>query len=1074
MKPCFARCPRRHPLALAAAAVLSSAVFVPAALAQDVRSPAPSETIETLDRVVATGTRLPGSIATEAAMPIQVIDSAVIEQLGATTVGDVLNLTPALRSSAAATNIVTGAAPTLNLRGMGSNRTLVLVNGRRHVAGVPGSAAVDISSIPAALIERVEVLTGGASAIYGSDAVTGVVNFILKDDFIGTDVSVQAGTSTRGDGERYFGSLTHGREFAGGRGHVMFSVQAEHREPVFYGDRRWARDGRVADDYANPALRFQAGDGVPDAWIGQTILVGGAPRYPDIAAALLERARAAAPRAYIDHPSWHISSTDGLVGFAPWGWYPDGSYAFNTPGDLDGNGVNDCDQSFGGRGGPGWVTGCWVVDRETGRLRPFQDGAIAGASNSAGGDGARQTFDNQTLYPEEDTVHLNLLANYEVSSAFRPYVEAKYSENRARSWTPYNTFDDAIPIFLDNPYIPDNLRALIDAEIAADPSIADTAMVTLARDHVDIYDPVDEYERKTMRLVLGATGEIGDRWNYDVALNYGQTRQRAIAGTRLEDRFFAALDAVIDPATGDVVCRSTLDPSARPYPSSLTPGSAAFNFGGFGDQMDFRTFTPGAGSPCRPLNLFGANQASAEALAFQNYYARNDAKLEQMVASAVVMGDTGDWFSLPGGPVGLVLGAEYRDERSSFTPDPYRQAGYVFQFTDDQITRGSYDVTEVYAEVGLPLLSGARFADTLGLTGAFRHADYSTIGTANTWKVDAVWAPVADVRFRASYAETIRAPNISELYSPLTSATFRPVDPCDVENINLGSGFREANCRAALGLPAGAYEWTDPLTARFVGQAGGNPDLMEESSTSKTVGVVLRPRFLPGFWAEIDYWQIEITDAIQAVTSQQIVNSCYDAPSLDNPFCDLFRRNVNPASPTFGGFEYLLQTQTNFAGLEARGVDFSFNYRTGLGRFGALSTALSGTYLDRRDNYPFPDDPDESVRLQQTLLFPDWSFNANVGWDINARLSLGWYATYSSKQYILPDGSYYDDREQFDPNSVGSSTVHNVSGRWRFSDATSLSVGVNNVTDKAPFFSLINNPAPAIGRYVFARVDMSF
>ncbi|MGA0546517.1 TonB-dependent receptor domain-containing protein [Brevundimonas sp. VNH65] len=1021
----------------------------------------------TVEEVVVTGTRLAGTSSVLAAQPVQVVTAEVLDLQGATEVTDIIDRIPALRSSTS-TAEANGGAATLDLRGMGSNRTLTLVNGRRHVAGVPGSAAVDVSSIPSALVERVEVLTGGASAVYGSDAVTGVVNFILKDDFVGTEVELQGGISGDWDGQQMYGAVTHGRDFAGGRGNLAVSIQASKRAAVFYGDRDFSRDNRLANDWANPALYFQASDGVPAAWVGRSILVGSSPRYAGTPQALVDRARSAPPRAYAEYPTWNISSTPGTIGFAPYGWFPDGAYAFLTSADLDGNGANDCTQSGPGRGTPGWVVGCWIKDPVTGQIRPFRDGIFAGTQNNFGGDGAELTFNTQTLYPEEFSLNLNLVGHFEVSDRFRPYVELKAVHSESKVWTPYQTFDDTIPIFLDNPYIPAEIRGIIDAEIAADPSIAGSAMVTLVRDHIDIWDPIDRYERRTYRAVVGADGDLFTGWSYDVSLNYGRTEQASEYPMRLEDRFFAAIDAVDEGefrtgvANGNITCRINLDPSALPFYSYLTdtanyPGTVAIN-----------TFQPGE---CRPLNLFGLNQNSAEQLAFQNYYASTNSTLEQFVVSAVATGTSEAWFSLPGGPIGFVVGAEYRDESSKYVPDAYEQAGYGFQFADDQPTLGGYDVKEVFAEIGLPLLADLPFAETLTVTGAIRAAEYSTVGSATTWKVDAVWAPIRDIRFRAGVAETIRAPNISELYSPLSSATFRPVDPCDMANISLGSSTREANCRTDLGIaPGAAYTFSDPLTARFLGQAGGNPDLGEETSRSETYGVVLRPRFVPGLTATLDYWNIQIDDAIASVAAQDIVDNCYDAPSLDNPFCALFRRNRTASSPTYLGFEYLLQTQTNFAGLEASGVDFNVGYTLDLPpRWGSLGLNVAGTWLEDRNNYPFPSDPDLPDPEKGELNFPEWSFNTTLSWRVED-FTVSLFSTYSDSQYLVE----IEDAEQYTPNSVGSSWVHNASLRWKMDDVSTLIVGVNNLTDEQPFFSLINNPAPAIGRFMYFRLTSSY
>ena len=843
------------------------------------------------DVIVITGSRTSTADSPlEAAQPVQVLGAEQMQLQGATSVTDLIDRLPALRASES-TAEANGQAATLDLRGMGVDRTLVLVNGRRHVAGVPGSAAVDISSIPASLVERVEVLTGGASAVYGSDAVTGVVNFILKEDFVGTDVDFQFGTSGRGDGQQIYAAVTHGMEFDSGRGNLTLSGQFSKREEVLYGDRPWSANGRVAADLPNPDLYFQADDGVPLEWVGRSILLGnGSPRFSGTSSGLIQQAQSATPRAFGNYPNFHISSTYGLIGISPYGFFPDGAptapYALASDPDIDGNGVNDCSENTVGRGTPGWVAGCWVVDPITGQVRPFQDGILAGGQNSFGGDGAAYTFNNQTLTPEEQSLHLNATGNYDFSDTMKGYVEVKMSHSESKVRTPYQTFDDSTPIFLDNPFIPDAMLPLIDAELAAQPWTEDSMMLTLVRDHVDIWDPVDRYERQTYRAVAGIKGDITPTLSYDVSLNFGATDQKTVFPMRLEDRFYAAIDAVTDPDTGEAVCRSTLDPSALPYYSYL------YDTANYPDTIPFTTFDPTSGD-CQPLNLFGLNQNSAEALAFQNYYATNRAFIRQYVASATLSGDSSDFFSLPGGPIAFAVGAEYRKEMSNFKTDPYEQAGYGFQAAVDLGAKGEFDVSEAFTEINLPLLAGLPFVDELTVNGAFRYADYSTIGSAETWKVDLVWAPIRDIRFRGGVATTIRAPNIAELYSPLSSTTFRPDDPCDQALVGLGSQYREANCRADLGLGSGAYTFSDPLTARFLGEAGGNEDLQAETAESKTIGVVFRPSFLPGFYATVDYWNIEIEDAIAAVSAQDIVDNCYDAPTLNNPFCELFTRNRN-------------------------------------------------------------------------------------------------------------------------------------------------------------------------------------
>lgn len=389
-------------------------------------------------------------------------------------ISDLLDTLPALLASTSSAQ-ANGNQATLNLRSLGGNRTLVLVNGRRHVAGVPGSAAVDVSSIPSGLIDRVDVLTGGASAVYGSDAVTGVVNFIIKDDFEGAEFTLQSGLSGEGDGNETYGSLLFGRNFDGGRGNFL------------------------ADDYPNPALFFQQGDPIPPGQtraLGRTILVGGNPRFATTDPALVARARAAAARTFINRPTFDVFSVSGLIGFDNdgSGFSAPARFLFTTQ-DLDRDGISDCQESRAGREG----YGCYVIDQTTGAVRPFVDGIYAGGINQSGGDGAGQTFNGQSLVPDEFQLSANMFLNYEVRPAFHPYAELKIVHTEATSYNPYNTFDDSIPIQLDNPFISAEMLRYINAEIAADPSIRSVAKVLLGRDNIDLFDPAIHDERQTYR-----------------------------------------------------------------------------------------------------------------------------------------------------------------------------------------------------------------------------------------------------------------------------------------------------------------------------------------------------------------------------------------------------------------------------------------------------------------------------------------------------------------------------------------------------------------------------------------------
>lgn len=1020
---------------------------------------------EASEEVVVTGSRIQ-TRPLNAPQPVQVIGAEELALKGTVDVVDQLDLLPALLGSlsTAQASAFAGAQATLSLRSLGEARTLVLIDGKRHVAGVPGSAAVDINSIPSALIERVEVLTGGASAVYGSDAVTGVVNFVMKKNFEGYAGDFQAGVSSQGDGAEVSTSHIFGANFgADDRGNLTIAVQGSESDPVFYGSRAFSRNNGIANDYTNPARFFQAGDPLPPgARIGNTILAGTNPRFAGTSQALIDRARNAASRVYRTDPRFSISSTPGTIGLSPVGF---GRYAGGA-GDFASAALNNaCDQTLSGNYVQNnFAVGCWIIDPQTGQFRVFRDGLVAGTSNQFGGDGAAEVFDRNDLVPEQQSLSVQADLRYKFSDLFQAYASLKAVHTDTRTYNPYNSYDDNIVIPLDNPFIPAAVRALITAEQAAGGAIAN---VTIARDHTDVFDPLAVNVNKTYRFVAGFTGDFWDSWSYDVSVNYGQTKGRTTSTFRLEDRFFAALDAVQGP--NGPVCRTTLNPAAPVRRSGLYSSPFA--------PVTINTFTPGANSGCVPLNLFGQGAPSAEARAWQSYKATDRFTIDQLVVNATLVGDSAQWFSLPGGPIGFAIGAEYRKETSEFIADPFKRLGYVFEFATTANVFGEFDVREAFAEINMPILADVPFAKVLTVNLAGRISDYSTIGQTTTWKADAIWAPIEDVRFRGGYSVAVRAPNIGELFSPLQSAVFRPIDPCDANNINLGPSpaNRLANCRAD-GIPVG---WVDPLTARFSGQTGGNANLQEETAKTYTYGVVLRPRFVEGLTITADYWNIEIENAISAVSSQNIVNACYDAPSIaGNPFCALFRRNRTAGSPTFLGFNYLLQTQVNFAKLQASGVDFDVSYqfelsKLGLGEnTGRMNLNVAGTWLEDRRNFEVVTDPSASNPEKGELNLPEWALNTTIQWT-NDTWTVSLFSTWLDTQYL--SGIEVENLATFGPPvETGGTWLHDVSVRWRYSEQIEFTAGIQNLTDEEPYFVSVATPVSGMGRYFFVRAGASF
>ncbi|MFN7173179.1 MAG: TonB-dependent receptor domain-containing protein [Thermaurantiacus tibetensis] len=1088
----------------------------PGAFAQQPSPTTVAEAPEAAETIIVTGSRVARDPNAVAPIPIQSLTGEELLQTGNTDVTAALRQIPALISSGTvADSIERGAGgvgqATLNLRQLGSNRTLVLVDGRRHVSGVPDRQAVDVSTIPPSLIEQVEVLTGGASAVYGADAVTGVVNYRLRQNFEGLEVEGQAGTSSKGDGQGYRMSATWGKNFRENRGNFTLSAGFAEDSEVLLSDRAFTRDngrGNNSTTYANPALRFQKGDIDPATMpnfarfyriggpgpratrisFGPPIPLPGTAIYNQVFAdgrtptaaeqALIDRARNAPTRVIGRQPVFAISANNGLLFRADYGFWR---------ADINGNGINDCNESYIGWTGFGGG-GCYVTNPD-GSVRIFQDGIISTASNQFGGDGAVERGDATSLLPASQRLFANSTGRYEFSPAAEFFYDAKYARNRTTSRSNYNTFYDSLYISPENPFVPAVLL----------PEVIESGGLLVSRDFLDLGPGITSSLRETLRFVGGLRGDLAEHLRYEVSGVWGQTKSRTtFSNSVLYDRLFAALDVVRGPG-GNPVCRSELDPTAVP------PGSDVFPV----IESGFFTFRPGQGL-CKPANILrGAFSVSPEAVDFITTPTTDRAKINQAVITGFLSGESTRWFSLPGGPVSFVVGGEYRKERSENILDdlvkgllpPGSPAGPAGTFIGDisgnkslvfdaqnQVfdSGGSFDVKEVFGEVLLPVFKERRFFHDLSIGGAVRYADYSTVGGALTWNVNGSYAPIPDIRFRGTYSQAIRAPDVFELFSPQQGATFRPLDPCNASEIaRLKSSdpargaIRERNCLAAVTAAASALgitnpaaflaNYEDPLTARFGGTSGGNPNLEEETSRSWTAGTVIQPRFIPGLTLSADYYSIRIEDAIAAVSAQDIVNTCYDLPTFPNRFCDLFERRVRPqdrGTPTAFGFLSLTQTQINFGKIETSGVDFSANYQFEW-RNNGFAIGFTGNWVEKLNRFF---DPVRTDFVNPGLLetgAPRWAGLGTFAWN-RGPFTLGYRLQWIGRQAIASAIQIERLDDEFGPAGLAPHYfIHDVNIALEVNENITVSAGVNNLMDKEPYLASRAYPVSGLGRFVF-------
>ena len=807
------------------------------ALAQDSTLPGAEAETSGSDAIVVTGSRIRRPDYAEP-NPVVSLDAANIVQSGNTNITTFLQRVPALTNSLDSTRTAGNAQADgalgqvglnlLDLRGLGPARTLVLVNGRRHVASQPDSAAVDINTIPVDLIERVDVLTGAASAVYGADGVSGVVNFVLKRDFDGIAARAQMGISEEGDAGNRFASIVVGRNFADGRANLTAAYEYNADDPLANDDRSYLRSANRANfvnvngyDPSRPGS-YQKGP-LRDI------------RYPD-------------------------SSTYGIVDIGGVRYRGDGR--IYTPGTvLDNDGY-----STGG-----------------------DDTPVAGYIGD--------------IFPKTERHAVNLLGRFEASDAFKISFEGKFVQSTVRTFSGYGGNYPAT-VTLDNPFIPANL--VTSAQQAGQNTI------DISRNNFDIPRRGEEDRRRTWRGVVDVTGAISEHATYDVYYTYGRTDVRATKlNDRLSDRFTAALDAVRDPATGQIVCRSTA--------------------------------TRAAG--CVPVNTFGANTVDPASYDYYLFDPVSNARLEQHVVNASVSGDFGSFFSLPGGPVQFAFGGEYRKESSRFRPAQELLDNVFYQYDEYVIptaSSGKFDVWEAFGELNLPLLKDRPFAQLLSVGAAGRYSDYSTVGSTRTYQFNGIWAPVDDISFRGSYGQSVRAPNIAEVFRPRTGDSSFLSDPCYLGTRGDGTQYREANCQAlitaACGNPA-TFNSANNSNANIniPGARQGNPDLKAETARTWTAGVVLRPSFVPRLQIAVDWYDIRLKNAINTASASDIAALCVDQPTTDNPFCATIQRQAGTGYIS----SYVVQPE-NVAAFRTSGLELNASYQIETGKLGSFDVRLIG------------------------------------------------------------------------------------------------------------------------------------
>ena len=828
MKKSFTLKASAAPLALGLALVSSPA------LAQDGEEAAEVEG----DAIVVTGSRIQNPNL-ELSSPVTFVGSEELELRQTNTAEQFLRELPAsVPSTGSAVNNGNGGSSFVNLRGIGSQRNLVLLDGRRFVPA-DTTGRVDLNSIPLAVIERTDVLTGGATTTYGADAVSGVVNFITKKDFAGLEANASSQVTEQGDGETYRVDLTLGANFDDGRGNAVLSIGYQDTAAVFQGDRDFS-EFNIGSFNGNPSGSSNA---VPAVIVGP--IPGGFGQLNEQGTEVLE--------GVFDRP----------FNFNPFN-------IFQTP------------------------------------------------------------FERYNIYGA---------ANYEVSDAVEVYTQAAFSKQTVSTIiAPGGSFFNTYQLNLNNPNIPD-------------------AVALQFCEGLELDDAACAAGRNTQ---FGATLEDGTA-NPDYVQFASQVRRRSVeAGTRNSD-FTSTLFNIVAGARGGITDNIFWDVSATYGESERIQRQSGFaRFDRLQQSLlalpDGTCSDPSGG--CVPINLFGTlgNLGSQEAIDYVF-------SLTQQVITATsiktVNGSiTGDFgWGIADTPISFATGVEYREftatrlsDEASQTPGAVVGGGGAAPDIN-----GSYDVYDVFGEVIIPVLEGVPGAENLTLELGGRYSDYSTAGTEFTWKAGGTWEPIPGFSIRGNYQRAARAPNIGELFAPVTTGLDNlAVDPCQGPSAPTGNLLAACLAQVPAGSPGADAIQNGNVLAPAAGQinvtGGGNPNLGTEEATTWTVGAIFQPDAIPGLSLSVDYFNIEVESAISSPAVGDVISACFDNPSATNPDCQITSISRNPFTGGLDGSPDetpgLFLNASNLGLIQTDGVDISLRYSTDLSDTIGLSFSSNTTWTN--------------------------------------------------------------------------------------------------------------------------------
>lgn len=997
---------------------------MPAAAQTAPTSTGPSASIE---EIVVTGSRIRRPNV-DSAVPVTSVQADDLQATGTASIGDVLNDLPALRSTFSTANstryIGTAGLNMLDLRGLGTSRTLVLQNGRRHVGASEGSNAVDTNMIPTDLIERVDVVTGGTSAIYGSDAIAGVVNFVLKDDFEGSLIRSQYGLTGHGDAQNYFVSATTGGNFDEGRGNAAVSVEYSDQNELKLSDRSWSRQ-RQGFVIAEPTSGEPGGtDGIPDRVfvkdIHSILLSEGGSYVASCPASLTGAAREARCK-----PGGNIAR---IFRFQPDGTLKEANY-----------GTTD--------------------------FRP-------NANSSDGGDGATARNYGQ-LMPGVERLAINAIGHYEVSPAFVPFYEAKYVRNHVVQESSPSFDQGDLIIHLDNPYLSSQARTLLNTLV---PGTSASRTFSLNRNNLDLGSRNEEATRETYRAVLGAKGEFNGDWNYEFSLNYGDFRNKMQSGgNRVEQRFQFATDTVKD-SSGKIVCRVTADPSAR---EAIDPSLEKYLAGDIAGCVPMNVFGEGAPSK-EALDYVMATtgyKGWQKQYVASGFLAGDSSDLFELPGGPVGFAVGAEYRRQTSYYAFDELvrdGATFLNAIPEFAP-PAFEVKEAYAEVNVPLLKDLPFFQELSAQ------GAARVADYKGSTGTVvawnaggTWSPHSWIRFRGNYSV-AVRAPDQGDLY-SSPSQNYRSLTDPCDVNYISSGNANRAKNCAAAGIPTGFVNELARLQTTEIVSGGNPDLTEERSKSTTLGFVFTPDDIV-SGLSFTVDY-FKIRVNDVIEA------VDAQDIVNLCYDSSSLNNAFCGLIKRMPAGSIDPRTGESNAFYFvqGG---ILESSLNYSKRISQGFDFEVNYNTDIGDDGTLETHAIATYTRKRDNYPDVQDPTFKDQILWELGDPKWAANFSAKYktgpwsfkyDLNyiGRMSISSIEAIRSVQGRPPENPDYAT-ELWYPNVF----YHDIRVGYDFTDGLHVYAGIDNLTDRDPPFGLTGTGEGSgmyqnKGRFFYGGMKYSF